>query len=243
MVTFSDCSSPTLVDTSDEVSVISKRDSWSDFDSMHIDVHEATLKKNRYVNVVIRDHQDRTGPGMRFKVKYLDTFKNAFDHFQAASCKVCKPVSEMRFKRDGEVVLPTQTPKKLDLWHDSTTVIHVYYSVSGLSCSSCKGKGYPKSDGVIKPGTPAPVTLFLPSKVDVVSLAVEDQTGFRMSIKVLSTGSMEALMAAYATKAMRERNVLRFFFDGERLSPKETPKQLGLIDNDLITVFIEQLGG
>ena len=72
-------------------------------------------------------------------------------------------------------------------------------------------------------------------------------------------------MKTYADRSMRDQDHVRFFYDGEQLCRRETPKQvcnsqreckflllnlmltlqpqLGLINNDIIQVFIEQIGG
>ena len=83
-----------------------------------------------------------------------------------------------------------------------------------------------------------------------------------MAVKMLSTVGFHFLMDTYADKAVRDRSVCRFLFDGERLMAKETPKkvrllsivhihktftdrlhQLDMVNNDCVEVFFEQLGG
>lgn len=60
--------------------------------------HDVTTPANRRVKIVLKDASDGSGRGMTFEVKYLDTVKNAFDQFKAASCKKCRAIDEMRFK-------------------------------------------------------------------------------------------------------------------------------------------------
>ncbi|KAK5720879.1 hypothetical protein LTR15_006841 [Elasticomyces elasticus] len=242
----SDLGSPTTLvgDDDDARSVCSRSEFDCDFEDMSLDVHHETAEKDRTVKIVIRDRDDRRGVGMTFDVNYLASFKNAFHHFEAACCRTCKPASTLRFKKGAEVVLPTDTPKKLHLIHESITVFHVCSSMSaGLNCYWCKTRGYPESphdiDGNITPPQQAPTT----SEGDALTLVVEDQTGYKMSVKTMSTSVLEFVMNVYAAQALRDRHVLSFFFDGEKLYWGETGKQLGLIDNDIVTVFIQNIGG
>ena len=63
-------------------------------------------------------------------------------------------------------------------------------------------------------------------KAETIVLLVKDQTGFEMSVKMLNTVSVNYLMDSYAARAMRDRDHLRFFYDGEKLVESETPKQV-----------------
>ncbi|KAK5696692.1 SUMO protein smt3 [Elasticomyces elasticus] len=215
------------------------------FDGSLENTHRITPAKDRLVTVVIRDNRDHNGAGMIFEVKYFGTLENPFNHFKAACCKTCKPMDGMRFRMENKAVLSTDTPATLNLRHNTTTIIRVFFAVPGLMCHACKSKGFPKSNGVIKPGTPvlAPVLMSPPSPFDAVTLVLEDQTGYAMNVKTVSTHGFEFVMQEYAQQAVRERELLRFIFDGEKLSPTDTPKEMGCIDNDRIEVFFEQLGG
>ncbi|KAK3645709.1 SUMO protein smt3 [Elasticomyces elasticus] len=209
-------------------------------------VHSRTLEAERQVTVIFKDSEDHDGLGMAFEVRYLGTLKEPFDHFKAVCCKTCKPTRDLRFKQDGITVLATETPRKLKLLHNSVTIIRVYSNVSGLNCTSCKATGYPKSAGIIKPGTPVPSAALMQSlnkARDPITLVVEDQTGFRMSVKTYAASALSSVMDAYAAHVLRDRSVLRFFVDGEKLSSKDTAKQYSMANNDIIQVFIEQKGG
>ncbi|KAK4954405.1 Small ubiquitin-related modifier 2 [Elasticomyces elasticus] len=210
--------------------------------------HLDTPERARQVTVIIKDINDRDGPGMTFAVKYLSTFKNPFDHFKAACCRSCKPARDLRFKRDGTSVLQTDTPQKLGLLHNSNIIIRVYSTVPGLNCASCQATGYPKSNDIIKSGAPPPAasTLMPPPASrnrHPVSLVIQDQTGFKMSVKTYGNNMLSTVMDAYAAATVRPRHTLRFFFDNEKLMPNEMVKQYGLANDDLIEVFLDCLSG
>ncbi|KAK4896978.1 protein tag [Elasticomyces elasticus] len=122
--------------------------------------HLDTSPAERRVRIIIKDSEDTEGRGMRFEVHYFGTLQNSFDHFKAACCKNCKPVNQLRFmtRRHKEEILPTDRPKDLELWHNSTTVIRVFSQVPGLNCEMCQAKGYPSCDGIIRPNTALPAS-------------------------------------------------------------------------------------
>lgn len=76
--------------------------------------HLRTDQNDRRVRILIRDSSDVSGPGMTFEVRYLDDFKNAFDQFKNASCKICRAIDAMRFKMNGSrIISASDTPKKV----------------------------------------------------------------------------------------------------------------------------------
>ncbi|KAK5708649.1 SUMO protein smt3 [Elasticomyces elasticus] len=226
------------INTSRASSVASRYDTPSRYDRSHQTLHDATAERKRCLKITIKASHDYDGEGMVFEVKYLDTFRNPLEHFKSACCKRCVPTKDLRFKRDGVLVLPTHTPKKLGLIHNSNTLITAFSSVPGLNCASCKAKGYPKTDKVIGPRTPVRATGSVPpvDKPEPLTLVIEDQTSLRISVKTTNTGALSFVMDHYAEKALRDVAIVRFFFDGERLRPEETPKQVsseGYIDISL----------
>ena len=54
---------------------------------------------------------------------------------------------------------------------------------------------------------------------------------------------MKKLMDAYANRQGVSLRAVRFLFDGERIREDQTPKDLGLEDQDSIDVVMEQVGG
>lgn len=63
-------------------------------------------------------------------------------------------------------------------------------------------------------------------KGETLNLRVQDQTGFELTFKMLDNSPVDIMMDAYAQRTIRERGVLRFFFDGEKLVDHETPKEV-----------------
>jgi hypothetical protein len=88
------------------------RDDYDSFD-LPDEEHNDTAEADRYVTIIVRDGNDETGPGMQFRLKYLNTFKDAFDMFKAACCKTCRATGEIRFKTSKKSFAETDTPKKV----------------------------------------------------------------------------------------------------------------------------------
>ena len=54
---------------------------------------------------------------------------------------------------------------------------------------------------------------------------------------------MKKLMNAYCSRQNLDQGQMVFLYDGERISPENTPEQLGMEDNDEIDAMIHQIGG
>ena len=55
--------------------------------------------------------------------------------------------------------------------------------------------------------------------------------------------AMHKLMNAFCQRQGVAAASVRFLFDGQRLSPEQTPQQLEMEDGDVIDVMVEQQGG
>ena len=52
---------------------------------------------------------------------------------------------------------------------------------------------------------------------------------------------MKKLMDAYCARQAVQLNSVRFLFEGKRLEPGHTPKELGMEDNDVIDAMLQQV--
>merc|ERR1711933_641865 len=57
------------------------------------------------------------------------------------------------------------------------------------------------------------------------------------------TTPLRKLMDAYCSRLGLQASQVRFMVDGERIAPDDTAEKLGLEDEDLIDVAMEQTGG
>jgi small ubiquitin-related modifier len=81
-------------------------------------------------------------------------------------------------------------------------------------------------------------------EIDYVRLKVVDQDSTNeIHFRVRMSALMGKLMTAYTDRVGASENSFRFLFDGRRINKNETPKQLGLEQDDIISVFQEQKGG
>lgn len=77
----------------------------------------------------------------------------------------------------------------------------------------------------------------------LIHIKVINSEGSELIFKMKETATLNKLMDAYCKRQGLQQNSVRFSFDGERISGKETVKELGLIDQDVIDVMTEQVGG
>jgi small ubiquitin-related modifier len=72
---------------------------------------------------------------------------------------------------------------------------------------------------------------------------VQDQAGLISNFLLLPTTPLEKLFNAYAARLRMEPGALRWLYDGQRIAPHATPKAMGIEDNDVLHVMVEQIGG
>merc|ERR1712054_178449 len=70
-----------------------------------------------------------------------------------------------------------------------------------------------------------------------------DQQGSEVQFKIKKTTPLRKLMDAYCSRLGLQASQVRFMVDGERIGPDDTAEKLGLEDEDLIDVAMEQTGG
>uniref|UniRef100_A0A0A9ZF86 Small ubiquitin-related modifier n=1 Tax=Lygus hesperus TaxID=30085 RepID=A0A0A9ZF86_LYGHE len=78
---------------------------------------------------------------------------------------------------------------------------------------------------------------------DYIKLKVVGNDANEIHFKVKMTTQMGKLKKSYSQRMDIPVGSLRFLFDGKRISDDESPKQLGMVDDDLIEVYQEQTGG
>ncbi|KAI6219196.1 Small ubiquitin-related modifier [Aphelenchoides fujianensis] len=78
---------------------------------------------------------------------------------------------------------------------------------------------------------------------EYIKLKVVGQDANEVHFRVKYGTSMGKLKKSYAERTGVTIGSLRFLFDGRRINDEDTPKSLGMEDDDVIEVYQEQLGG
>ncbi|KAA8492332.1 Small ubiquitin-related modifier 1 [Porphyridium purpureum] len=76
-----------------------------------------------------------------------------------------------------------------------------------------------------------------------LNIKVKDSDGNEVQFKIKRTTPMSKLMSAYASRLGVDENTYRFNFDGNRISPSDTPDSLDMEDMDCIDAMVYQQGG
>lgn len=76
-----------------------------------------------------------------------------------------------------------------------------------------------------------------------IQLKVRDQHGTEVQFKIKRAAKLNKLMEAYCQRIGNQMAAVRFMMDGERINPDDTAEALGLDDEDMIDVAVEQTGG
>ncbi|MCI4375840.1 hypothetical protein PGIGA_G00114380 [Pangasianodon gigas] len=69
------------------------------------------------------------------------------------------------------------------------------------------------------------------------------QDNSEIHFKVKMTTHLKKLKESYSQRQGVPMNSLRFLFEGQRIADNQTPKELGMEDEDVIEVYQEQTGG
>ncbi|CAD5206265.1 unnamed protein product [Bursaphelenchus okinawaensis] len=78
---------------------------------------------------------------------------------------------------------------------------------------------------------------------EYIKLKVVGQDANEVHFRVKFGTSMGKLKKSYAERTGVQIGSLRFLFDGRRINDEDTPKTLGMEDDDVIEVYQEQVGG
>jgi len=76
-----------------------------------------------------------------------------------------------------------------------------------------------------------------------IQLKVKDQHGVEVQFKIKRGAKLNKLMEAYCQRIGNNPSQVRFMMDGERITGEDTAEKLGLDDDDMIDVAVEQTGG
>ena len=78
---------------------------------------------------------------------------------------------------------------------------------------------------------------------DYIKLKVVGQDSNEIHFRVKMTTAMGKLKKSYSERVGAPIASLRFLFDGKRINDEETPKSLGMEQDDVIEVYQGQTGG
>ncbi len=80
-------------------------------------------------------------------------------------------------------------------------------------------------------------------KNEVLTLKVKSQDQDEVHFKIKKSTPLKKLMERYCERLNILLNQANFVFEGEKVFPYNTPKQLNMRDKDEIAVMVEQVGG
>ena len=81
------------------------------------------------------------------------------------------------------------------------------------------------------------------TKEEHINIRVVGQHGGEVYFKIKQLMPLKKLMSAYCDRQGQALQAIRFVYDGNRISETDTPKSLGMEDNDVIDAMLAQTGG
>ncbi|XP_003244725.1 small ubiquitin-related modifier-like [Acyrthosiphon pisum] len=76
-------------------------------------------------------------------------------------------------------------------------------------------------------------------RIRVITSDMTNEVHFRLRKEV----PMIRMKRAYAEKLGHNLNELRYVFDGRRITDTDTPKSLGMVNDDVVEIYQERTGG
>lgn len=76
-----------------------------------------------------------------------------------------------------------------------------------------------------------------------IQVTVTAQTGGDVMFRIKPTTAMGKMFDAYHGRMGTKAGSTRFLYNGERLLPTNTPKELDMHDGDVIDAVLQQTGG
>ncbi|EKD11958.1 ubiquitin-like modifier [Drepanopeziza brunnea f. sp. 'multigermtubi' MB_m1] len=175
---------------------------------------------NSVISIKVKEQNEAE---MLFKIKTKAKLCKVFNAYcDSAGLKR----STVRFLLDESRVQEEDTPETLQL--DDGDMIDAM--LEQLVC-----EGTPSADDKLEASKAnAPVH---------IKIKVKNQHGSEVTFKMKRTTPLEKVMDAFCSRQEIDIKSVRFLFEGQRVQPTDTPISLEMEDEDIIEVFIEQLGG
>jgi len=83
----------------------------------------------------------------------------------------------------------------------------------------------------------------LAEESNTINLRVVSQDGNEVYFKIKKQTPLRKLIDAYCQRQAIDPNSIRFLYDGNRIQPEQSPKDLEMSDNDVIDAVLQQTGG
>eukprot|EP00276_Gloeochaete_wittrockiana_P004558 CAMPEP_0184655112 /NCGR_PEP_ID=MMETSP0308-20130426/12735_1 /TAXON_ID=38269 /ORGANISM="Gloeochaete witrockiana, Strain SAG 46.84" /LENGTH=91 /DNA_ID=CAMNT_0027091387 /DNA_START=30 /DNA_END=305 /DNA_ORIENTATION=+ len=83
----------------------------------------------------------------------------------------------------------------------------------------------------------------LSQPAETINLRVIAQDGNEILFKIKKGTALKRLFDSYCSRLSVSPSAIRFLFNGQRIQPDQTPKELEMEDNDVIDAVLEQTGG
>lgn len=74
-------------------------------------------------------------------------------------------------------------------------------------------------------------------------LKIVDTMDQTLKVLIKRTTPMRRLKIMFAKKRFIAVNAFKFYFDGKRISDRDTPQSLDMVTGDVIEVYLDQNGG
>ncbi|KAG9080646.1 hypothetical protein FRC06_006314 [Ceratobasidium sp. 370] len=184
-------------------------------------------------------HSKSIAPDVKVAVKKVSQFRKVF---AAAAGRFGTTPETLIFKFDGVVLDAEHTPKMHEI-PDGGVITAYPADDDADEPMGTQGDDTPMNE-VPDLGANAAETSSTPaSKSDKVTLVIRSQEGPSFQIKVPRIKALQAAFVKAHEQFGKAPGTFRFYYNGTRLRPDDTPKMHEMVDEDEIDAQLEQVGG
>ncbi|KAG4442861.1 hypothetical protein IFR05_001657 [Cadophora sp. M221] len=160
-----------------------------------------------------------------FKIKTHTNLGKVFDAYCERQSLARNTV---RFLFEGGRIQDTDTPESLEMQDDD--MVQAMLEQVGGAVDDGAGVAEEKPEQKPQGG-------------EHINIKVIDQSSQEICFKIKRSTQLKKVMNAYCQRQGLDMKAVRFLFDGERLQEDDTPTSREMEEDDVIEVFLEQLGG
>ena len=113
--------------------------------------------------------------------------------------------------------------------HKQTLSIVAYTNLPAFPCSACQHANYPTTfESEVLDGDEPLLTIVQPSHTKVLRITFNGPNNDNTEMPVINIYQMRGALKTFARSKGYDVNMLRFYYDGERVSVEDTPEEVSL---------------
>ncbi|KAI4317523.1 hypothetical protein L6164_025385 [Bauhinia variegata] len=159
--------------------------------------------------------------------------------------KMASPLSDGVFMEKQTTNSEASTPNSLNAIGELPTENAPMNEDNGSSRNSAHSPSTDEEPAMVEdaPARRKKRPINVDDEIPALKISVMSQDGKVLHFKIRHETRLVKLLLAFCYKKDKPYSSMRFLYDGKRISPRDTPKKLGMKDGDQIDAMTDQDGG